>query len=99
VAGVVQENAGLQRYTTALGILPRLVRLVVPPEEIERRLHGRHGELDAAGLHRHLTRAPELYNILDKSDLPMTVVGNDDPPLATARAVLTAIEWPLVALP
>jgi hypothetical protein len=42
-------------------------------------------------------RAPELNNILDKSDLPMTVVGNDGPPLATARVVLTAIGRPLVA--
>ena len=94
-AGVVQENEGLQCYTTALGVLPRLVRLVVPPGEIERRIRGRHGELDDAGLHWHLARAPELDSILDKSDLSMTVVGNDGPPLATAKAVLTAIAWPL----
>jgi gluconate kinase len=99
VAGVVQASAGLRRYTAALGIAPRLVRLVVPPEETERRLRGRHGELDAAGLHWHLGRAPELDDILDKSDLLMAVVENVGPPLATAMAVLTAIGWPLVALP
>jgi hypothetical protein len=98
VAGVVQAGAGLRRYTAALGVAPRLVRLVVPPEEAERRLRSRHGELDAADLHWHLGRAPELDDILDKSDLPMAVVGNVGPPLATAMAVLTAIEWPLVAL-
>ncbi len=96
VAGVVQSNAELERYATALGAAPRLVRLVVPPKEIERRLHGRHGALDDAGLHWHLARAPELDQILDASQLSMTVVENNGPPMATAKAVLAAIEWPLV---
>lgn len=98
VAGVVQTTAQLERFATALGTAPRLVRLVVSPKEIERRLHSRHGDLDDAGLRWHLARAPELDDILDESDLSMTVVENDGPPLATAKAVLAAIEWPLVTL-
>ena len=98
VAGVVQMNAQLERYANALGTAPRLVRLVVSQKQIERRLHGRHGELDDAGLRWHLARAPELDNILDESDLSTTVVENNRAPLATAKAVLAAIEWPLVTL-
>ncbi len=40
--------------------------------------------------------APELDAIFDDSDLLMTVVANNSAPLATATAVLAAIEWPLV---
>lgn len=36
---------------------------------------------------------------LDEGDLSMTVVENDRSPLATATAVLAAIEWPLVTPP
>jgi gluconate kinase len=96
VAGVVQTSAQLDRYATSLGTAPRLVRLVVSPKEIARRLRARHGALDGAGLRWHLSRAPELDEILDNSDLSMTVVENDGAPLATAKAIIAAIEWPLV---
>jgi broad-specificity NMP kinase len=69
VAGVVQTNAQLEQFATALGTTPRLVRLVAPPTAIERRLQGRHGELDDSGLRWHLARAPELDDILDEGDL------------------------------
>ncbi|HEX6233531.1 MAG TPA: AAA family ATPase [Jiangellaceae bacterium] len=98
VAGVVQKNAQLEQFAKALGTVPRLVRLVASAMEIEHRLQGRHGELDDSGLRWHLARAPELDDILDQSDLSMTVVENDGPPLMTAKAVLAAIEWPLVTL-
>ena len=62
-----------------------------------RRRCERPGDLDDAGLRWHL-RAPELDNVLDESDLSMTVVENTGAPLATAKAVLAAIEWPLVTL-
>ncbi len=97
VAGVVQTNAQLEGFAIVLGTAPRLVRLVVSPKDIERRLHGRHGVLDNVGLRWHLARAPELDDILEESDLSMTVVANDGPPLATAQEVLDAIEWPLVS--
>jgi adenylylsulfate kinase-like enzyme len=51
VAGVVQTNAQLEQFATALGTTSRLVRLVAPPTAIERRLQGRHGKLDDSGLH------------------------------------------------
>lgn len=98
VAGVVQRNAQLVHFANALGTVPRLVRLVASATEIEHRLRGRHGDLDHSGLRWHLARAPELDDILDEGDLSMTVVENDGPPLMTAKAVLAAIEWPLVTL-
>jgi hypothetical protein len=98
VAGVVQRTSQLEHFANALGTVPRLVRLVASATEIERRLRGRYGELDDSDLRWHLARAPELDDILDQSDLPMTVVQNDGPPLMTAKAVLAAIEWPLVTL-
>lgn len=96
VAGVVQTQDQLDGYATALGIAPRVVRLVASPKEVERRLHRRHGERDDAGLRWHLARAPELNDVLDNADLPMTAVENSGPPLETAQAVLEAIGWPLV---
>jgi MoxR-like ATPase len=99
-AGVVQSSAQLGRYATALGAAPRLVRLVVPLAEIERRLHVRHGEVDDEGLRWHLARVSELEASLDESsDLSMTIVENNESPLATANAVLAAIGWPAVSLP
>lgn len=96
IAGVIQTDAQLQRYSAALGTTPHLVRIVAPAEAIERRLHARHGRSDASGLRWHLERAPELEIILDESDLPMEIVDNIGTPLATAHAVLVAIGWPLV---
>jgi adenylylsulfate kinase-like enzyme len=94
IAGVIQTNAQLQRYTAALGTTPHHVRIVAPAEVIERRLHTRHGQSDASGLRWHLERAPELEVILDESDLSMERVANIETPLATAKAVLAAIGWP-----
>jgi adenylylsulfate kinase len=94
IAGVIQTNAQLERYSAALGITPHLVRIVAPPEEIEQRLRTRHGQSDETGLRWHLERAPELTTILDHSDLSMKTVDNSKTPLATAKAVLAAIGWP-----
>lgn len=97
ISGVVQDRAQLEQYATALGTIPHVVRLVVPPEQIERRLHSRHGDSDPEGLRWHLSRAPELESILDRSDVPMTQIENHDHPMGTAQAVLAALGWPAVA--
>lgn len=96
VAGVVQTQDQLDRYASVLGIAPQLVRLVAPPDEVERRLRVRHEVWDHAGLRWHLARAPELEDLLDDADLSMTVVENRGSPLETAQAVLSAIGWPVV---
>jgi adenylylsulfate kinase len=94
IAGVIQTNAQLERYSAALGTTPDLVRIVAPAEEIEHRLQTRHGQSDEPGLRWHLERAPELNDILDLSDLSMKSVDNRERPLATAKVVLAAIGWP-----
>lgn len=99
IAGVIQTNAQLDRYSAALGTAPHLVRIVAPVEEIEHRLHTRHGQSDEPGLRWHLERAPELNDILDHSDLSMKTVDNSETPLAAANAVLAAIGWPMVVGP
>lgn len=96
IAGVIQTRAQLERYTAALGTTPHVVRIVAPAEAIERRLRTRHSPSDESGLRWHLERAPELDDILDQSDLSMESVDNIETPLATAKAVLTAIGWPRV---
>jgi hypothetical protein len=96
VAGVIQTKDQLDRFATAVGAAPCLVRLVVRLDEVKRRLSQRHGEFDDAGLRWHLDRAPELDEILSNGALSMTLVENNGPPLATAHAVLAAIKWPLV---
>jgi adenylylsulfate kinase len=94
IAGVIQTNAQLERYSAALGTTPHLVRIVAPLEKIEQRLRTRHGQSDEPGLRWHLERAPELNTILDQSDLSMKTVDNSETPLATAKTVLAAIGWP-----
>src|SRR5947207_117269 len=76
VAGVVQTNPQLDAYAKAIGTVPLLVRLVVSPTTVERRLRIRHGDIDDSGLRWHLARAPELHRILDVSDLPLVIVGH-----------------------
>jgi predicted kinase len=94
IAGVIQTNDQLDRYSAALGTTPHLVRIVAPVDVIEQRLHTRHGPSDQTGLSWHLERAPELNNILDRSDLSMKTVDNSETPLVAAKAVLAAIGWP-----
>jgi gluconate kinase len=96
VAGVVQTNDQLGRFSSALETAPALVRLTVPADEVSRRLRRRHGEFDEAGLRWHLARAPELDGLLDISGLPSVLVENTGPPAATAQAVLASLDWPLV---
>ena len=99
IAGVIQTNGQLDRYSAALGITPHLVRIVAPIDVIEHRLRTRHGQSDQSGLSWHLERAPELNNILDRGDLSMKIVDNSETPLLAAKAVLAAIAWPSVAVP
>lgn len=93
IAGVIQTNDQLDRYSAALGTTPHLVRIVAPLDVIEQRLHTRHGPSDQSGLSWHLERASELNNTLDRSDLSMRTVDNSETPLVAAKAVLVAIGW------
>ncbi len=97
IAGVIQTNGQLDRYSAAMGTTPHLVRIVAPVDVIEQRLRTRHGLSDQSGLRWHLERAPELNNILDRSDLSMKTVDNSETPLVAAKAVVAAIAWPSVA--
>lgn len=93
VAGVIQSPGDLARYEEAVGLSATVVRLVVAPLEVERRLRLRHGELDPGGLRWHVARAPELDAILDASELSMAVVRNDGDLAGTVQAVLAAAGW------
>jgi len=93
VAGVIQTEGDLELYERAVRAPITLVRLVVPPTELELRLHQRHGEIDPDGLRWHADRAPTLAAILDRSELRMLTVTNLGHPNDTARAVLAAAEW------
>ncbi|HJR25470.1 MAG TPA: AAA family ATPase [Acidimicrobiales bacterium] len=93
VAGVIKDQAELERFTHAVGATITLVRLVVPAAELEERLRGRHGELDPTGLRWHLDRAPVLTAILDAAALEMIEVSNSGNPADTAAAVVAAAGW------
>ena len=93
VASVVQNEADLARYSSAVGVLLAVVRLVAPLGVIDQRLRLRHGEADPAGMAWHRERAPELDRLLDAATLPMTVVENTGAKEDVARAVLDAVGW------
>jgi len=93
VASVVQNEADLARYSSAVGQLLEVVRLVAPLDVIDERLRLRHGPADPDGMAWHRSRAPELDRLLDDASLPMTVVENAGTKERVARAVLDAIGW------
>jgi adenylylsulfate kinase-like enzyme len=93
VASVVQSEADLARYRSAIGVRLTVVRLVAPLDVIDERLRLRHGEADPDGMAWHRARAPELDRLLDAASLPMIVVENRGTKKDVAGAVLDAIRW------
>lgn len=93
VSGVIANAADLERYSAALGLTIRPVRLVASNETTQRRLRGRYSSSQTAALQWHLDRYHELNDRLAAADLDELVIQTDEmSPTAVARAVLTHFE-------
>lgn len=94
ISGVITEREGLDRYSAALGLRIRPVRLVASMEITERRLQKRYGPKEEGKLEWHLTRLPRLREQLAGSNLDEAVIDTDDRhPHDVAKDVLTHFGW------
>ena len=89
ISGVIARPEDLQRYSTALGLTIRPVRLVATNATTERRLRGRYSASQTAAHQWHIERYQQLNEQLASADLDELVIQTDDlSPDAVARAVL-----------
>lgn len=89
VGGVIDEPASRDRYSEALGLTIRPVRLVASPAVTERRLRGRYTAARSEAFEWHRTRHEELSARLDEADLDEMIIDTDEQqPHEVARAVL-----------
>lgn len=96
ISGVITERDGLDRYSSALGLRIRPVRLVADVEITERRLRSRYGTREEWKLQWHLSRLRQLREQLAESDLDEAVIDTDNRhPNEVAMDVLTHFGYPV----
>lgn len=89
ISGVIATAEDLQRYSTALGVAIRPVRLVATDQTTERRLRGRYSASQTAAHQWHIDRYQQLNRQLAEADLDELVIQTDAlAPDTVARAVL-----------
>lgn len=89
ISGVIASAADLDRYSSALGLTVRPVRLVASTATTLRRLQNRYTATQAAKLDWHSQRHQQLSQRLAAADLDEAVIDTDELwPHAVAAAVL-----------
>jgi hypothetical protein len=89
ISGVIASRDDLNRYTSALGLTVRPIRLVASPETTDRRLQGRYTETQQWKVDWHIQRHRELSRRLDDAGLDEAVIDTDGRrPIEVAEAVL-----------
>lgn len=90
ISGVIECPDDLDRYSAALELSVRPVRLVASAAVTEARLHGRYSDSQATTFEWHARRHRELSRRLAQSDLDEAVIDTDTMrPIEVATAVLT----------
>lgn len=90
ISGVIDSAEARARYSEALELTIRTVRLVASPAVTERRLRGRYSAAQAAAFEWHRTRHEDLSATLAEADLDEIVIDTDlKPPHDVARLVLS----------
>ncbi|QDP95313.1 hypothetical protein FOE78_04760 [Microlunatus elymi] len=77
ISGVIATSGAQLRYSEALGLAIRSVRLVASPAVTERRLRGRYTAAQATAFEWHATRHEELTARLAEADLDETIIDTD----------------------
>lgn len=89
ISGVIECPEDLHRYSKALDLSVRPVRLVASPAVTETRLRGRYSDSQANTFDWHARRHQELSDRLVESDLDEAVIDTDTMrPIEVAMAVL-----------
>lgn len=89
ISGVITSTRDLDRYSRALELAVRPVRLVASPKIIEARLRERYTDVQGAKLDWHASRHQALTERLAEADLDEAVIDTDTlQPVDVATAVL-----------
>lgn len=89
VSGVIASQEELDRYSQALQLTVRPVRLVASVDVTDARLRGRYTDIQSGKLDWHASRHQDLSDRLAKADLDETTIDTDTMrPIEVATAVL-----------
>jgi hypothetical protein len=89
ISGVIESHEDLNRYSSALELAVRPIRLTASPTTTAVRLRGRYTEAQASHFDWHAQRHEELSERLATTGLDEAVIDTDTmPPIQVASAVL-----------
>ncbi|WP_144764840.1 hypothetical protein [Curtobacterium sp. 9128] len=93
ISGVIASREDLDRYSRAVAMPVRPVRLVAEPATVTARLRGRYGPAQQEALGWHLDRVADLQDRQARADLDEAVIATDHrTPAEVARAVVGHFE-------